>query len=89
MKRPVLLAVLRLVVSQVLIAQNSASNAPPSEHHEFVITNFRTESGVTLPQARMVYGTYGHLNAAILCSFFPAINLLHNSLHKLSHLTKK
>lgn len=32
--------------------------------HEFVITNFRTESGVTLPQARVVYGTYGHLNAA-------------------------
>jgi homoserine O-acetyltransferase/O-succinyltransferase len=32
--------------------------------HEFVITNFKTESGVTLPQARVVYGTYGHLNAA-------------------------
>src|SRR5260370_30520870 len=34
-----------------------------SESHEFVIANFRTESGVTLPQARIVYGTYGHLNA--------------------------
>ena len=32
--------------------------------HEFVITNFRTEGGVTLPQARIVYGTYGRLNAA-------------------------
>ena len=32
--------------------------------HEFVIANFHTESGVTLPQARIVYGTYGHLNAA-------------------------
>lgn len=32
--------------------------------HEFVITNFRTEGGATLPQARIVYGTYGHLNAA-------------------------
>src|SRR5258707_9013301 len=32
--------------------------------HEFVIANFRTERGVTLPQARVVYGTYGHLNAA-------------------------
>ena len=32
--------------------------------HEFVIANFRTESGVTLPQAQVVYGTYGHLNAA-------------------------
>ena len=34
------------------------------EIHEFVIANFRTENGVTLPQARVVYGTYGHLNAA-------------------------
>ena len=34
------------------------------EIHEFVIANFKTESGVTLPQARVVYGTYGHLNAA-------------------------
>lgn len=32
--------------------------------HEFVIANLHTESGVTLPQARIVYGTYGHLNAA-------------------------
>jgi homoserine O-acetyltransferase len=38
--------------------------APPSERHEFVIANFKTESGVTLPQAKIVYGTYGHLNAA-------------------------
>jgi homoserine O-acetyltransferase/O-succinyltransferase len=38
--------------------------APASERHEFVISNFKTESGVTLPQARIVYGTYGHLNAA-------------------------
>jgi homoserine O-acetyltransferase/O-succinyltransferase len=38
--------------------------APASERHEFVIPNFKTESGVKLPQARIVYGTYGHLNAA-------------------------
>jgi homoserine O-acetyltransferase/O-succinyltransferase len=35
-----------------------------AEQHEFVIQNFRGESGVTLPQARVVYGTYGRLNAA-------------------------
>jgi homoserine O-acetyltransferase len=29
-----------------------------------VIANFKTEGGVTLPQAKVVYGTYGHLNAA-------------------------
>ncbi len=32
--------------------------------HDFVIKNFKTESGVTLPEAHVVYGTYGHLNAA-------------------------
>src|SRR5580698_9499318 len=36
---------------------------PEVERHEFVIANFRTESGVVLPEARIVYGTYGHLNA--------------------------
>jgi homoserine O-acetyltransferase/O-succinyltransferase len=40
------------------------AQAPPSgERHEFVIANFHTESGVTIPKARIVYGTYGHLNA--------------------------
>jgi homoserine O-acetyltransferase len=32
--------------------------------HEFVIRNFKTESGAVLPEAHVVYGTYGHLNAA-------------------------
>jgi len=42
-----------------------AAPAPHSaEHHEFVIDNFHTESGATLPKARIVYGTYGRLNAA-------------------------
>jgi homoserine O-acetyltransferase/O-succinyltransferase len=35
-----------------------------ADHHEFTIDNFHTESGVTLPAARVVYGTYGTLNAA-------------------------
>jgi len=35
-----------------------------AEHHEFVIQAFKTEAGVTLPSAHIVYGTYGHLNAA-------------------------
>ena len=38
-------------------------SAQSGEQHEFIIKNFRAESGVTLPQARIVYGTYGHLNA--------------------------
>ena len=32
--------------------------------HEFVIENFKTESGAVLPKAIVVYGTYGQLNAA-------------------------
>ena len=34
------------------------------EQHEFTVKNFRTESGVVLPEAHIFYGTYGHLNAA-------------------------
>ncbi len=41
-----------------------AQRVDRAAHHEFVIADFKTESGVTLPQARVVYGTYGHLNAA-------------------------
>ena len=37
---------------------------PQVTEHTFVLHNFRTESGVVLPEARIVYGTYGHLNAA-------------------------
>ena len=57
--------VLLLLISQILLAQDQ-KNAKPvkGEPHEFVIANFKTENGVTLPQARVVYGTYGHLNAA-------------------------
>src|SRR5262249_61133352 len=55
----------QVLLSDPLRAQEAPNpNAPPSEQHEFVIANFKTESGVTLPQARVVYGTYGHLNAA-------------------------
>lgn len=58
------------IVSHVLLAQGSAKPEPPKttqpagERHEFVVANFKTESGVTLPRAIVVYGTYGHLNAA-------------------------
>jgi homoserine O-acetyltransferase/O-succinyltransferase len=47
------------------VAQDSAATAKiePTEH-TFVLHNFQTESGVVLPEAKIVYGTYGHLNAA-------------------------
>src|SRR4051794_17495840 len=54
-----------LLISSIPLPRLFAQAAPhAAEHHEFVIDNFRTESGVTLPKARVVYGTYGHLNAA-------------------------
>jgi homoserine O-acetyltransferase len=63
-------AILLLLISQTFLvqavfAQEAAeSKADKGERHEFVIANFKTESGVVLPQARVVYGTYGKLNAA-------------------------
>ena len=48
-----------VLLCRTLLAQNPVAG----ERHEFIITNFRTESGVVLPQARIVYGTYGRLNA--------------------------
>src|SRR6266853_2438818 len=56
--------ILLLIISRVLIAQDQVSKPETPERHEFVISNFHTESGVTLPEAHIVYGTYGHLNAA-------------------------
>jgi homoserine O-acetyltransferase len=54
-----------LFIAPSLFAQNTPGAAKPDsgEQHEFVIANFKTESGATLPQARVVYATYGHLNA--------------------------
>lgn len=49
-------------VVAVLAAQSGP--IPVSTQHEFRLANFRTESGVTLPQALIVYGTYGTLNEA-------------------------
>ena len=42
----------------------AAQRVDRAEHHEFAIAKFKTESGVMLPKAIVVYGTYGHLNAA-------------------------
>src|ERR1700675_2989864 len=63
-------AILLLLISQTffvqaVFAQEAAeSKADKGERHEFVIANFKTESGAVLPQARVVYGTYGRLNDA-------------------------
>ena len=41
-----------------------AQRVDRAEHHDFTIDNLKTESGIVLPKAIVVYGTYGHLNAA-------------------------
>jgi homoserine O-acetyltransferase len=67
MKRCLVLVVLlaQIVGDRVVAAQDAKNKEPEKgQKHEFAIANFKTESGVTLPQARIVYGTYGHLNAA-------------------------
>jgi len=79
MKKFILFSLIALISVSPVAAQspsNDANNAASqkqdarpvtklvSEQHEYVIANFHTESGVTLPQARIVYGTYGHQSAA-------------------------
>jgi homoserine O-acetyltransferase len=59
-----LLAALSLVFSANKTKAEEPAKGPQPTQHEFVIENFKTESGVVLPKARVVYGTYGHLNAA-------------------------
>lgn len=66
MRKLILLLFVSLAVGAAgVFGQESAyGKEPKAERHEFVIANFKTESGVTLPQARVVYGTYGKLNDA-------------------------
>jgi homoserine O-acetyltransferase len=59
---PLVAALSLAVVAAQPAAQQPASHA--ADHRAFVIENFRTESGVTLPEARIEYGTYGRLNDA-------------------------
>lgn len=55
--------ILLLLFSPAVFAQDT-TNKDRSIQGNFVIKNFKTESGVVLPEATIVYGTYGHLNAA-------------------------
>ena len=45
-------------------AAGQPATPPTLERHEFVVRNFKTESGVVLPEARLVYTTLGRMNAA-------------------------
>ncbi|WP_295652098.1 alpha/beta fold hydrolase [uncultured Mucilaginibacter sp.] len=61
---------LLLLLAPGAFAQN-ARRVDHSVAQEFIIKNFKNEAGITLPEAHIIYGTYGHLNAAhdnaILC----------------------
>lgn len=53
-----------LVFVSSLSSQEAQPKPEAGDRHEFVLKNFKTESGTVLPEAHVVYGTYGHLNAA-------------------------
>jgi homoserine O-acetyltransferase/O-succinyltransferase len=57
------LAVFVVLFPLIATAQSPSTDAGPVEH-SFVLHSFHTESGAVLPEAKIVYGTYGHLNAA-------------------------
>jgi len=57
------LALLAALYSTAFAQTPTQSPTHDPVRHEFVIHNFKTESGVVLPEARIVYGTYGQLNA--------------------------
>ncbi|MGI4852549.1 MAG: alpha/beta fold hydrolase [Janthinobacterium lividum] len=62
MRNSLLLLLLSFAVPA--LSQTTPKTAGPvPQRHEYIIHNFKTESGVTLPEAHIVYGTYGALNA--------------------------
>ena len=54
---------LLLACASVALLPGADTTVSPVRH-EFVMTDFQSESGVTLPETRIVYATYGQLNAA-------------------------
>jgi homoserine O-acetyltransferase len=56
-------ALLAAAAAGLHLTPASAEPVAPVQH-EFIIRNFKTEHGATLPEAKIVYGTYGKLNAA-------------------------
>lgn len=56
--------VLTLVLFPAAKIAGQSATPPTLERHEFVVRNFKTESGTVLPEAHLVYTTLGRLNAA-------------------------
>jgi homoserine O-acetyltransferase/O-succinyltransferase len=60
-------AVLTLALGSLALSAHAQPASPPpdrAEHHVFEMARFTFESGQTLPATKIVYGTYGRLNAA-------------------------
>lgn len=54
---------MKMFLAVLTLAIPLSAQRPAVERHEFVIANFHTENGAILPEAHIVYGTYGKLNA--------------------------
>jgi homoserine O-acetyltransferase len=53
-----------ILLPSVLLSQDSSASHPDrATHHVFIQPRFTFESGPTVPNIRVVYGTYGRLNA--------------------------
>jgi homoserine O-acetyltransferase len=63
MRIPKLLLMFCALLLGVSTLHAEEANPLHPEQHEFILKNFKTESGVVLPEAHLVYGTYGKLNA--------------------------
>ncbi len=67
MSRSPLRGLIRAALCTLVLLAGSAPawcRQPQPVQHEFRIRHFKTEGGVELPEVRIVYGTYGHLDAA-------------------------
>ena len=58
-----LVAAFAAVVPRSSARQPAAQQPPAIERRELILRDFRTESGVVLPEAHLVYATLGKLNA--------------------------
>jgi homoserine O-acetyltransferase len=48
----------------LMLATAGPAMAADGDRHAFVIKNFKLENGIVLPEAKVMYATYGKLNAA-------------------------
>ncbi len=62
--RPALLAMSSLLVIGSAVSRSAAATPDAPVQHEFLIHGFSTDGKAVLPEARVVYGTTGTLNAA-------------------------